>query len=116
MHFGGFMSALMMAATQSGPADPTTHTTQPIVTGSTVLAIKYADGVMLAADTLASYGSLARYKDMQRLKKVGDATLIGASGEMSDFQVYNTNKQNISQYHPPLLILFSPHHFHLSQF
>lgn len=26
------------------------------------------DGVMLAADTLASYGSLARYKDVQRIK------------------------------------------------
>lgn len=26
------------------------------------------DGVMLAADTLASYGSLARYKNVERLK------------------------------------------------
>ena len=37
---------------------------------------------MMASDTLASYGSLARYKDMRRLKPVGDMTLIGASGEM----------------------------------
>ena len=67
-------------------ANPTKHTTQPIVTGTTVLGIKYSDGVMLAADTLASYGSLARYKDVRRIQKVGDNTLVGASGEMSDFQ------------------------------
>jgi len=50
------------------------------------LGIKYNGGVMLAADTLASYGSLARYKDVRRIQKVGDRTLVGASGEMSDFQ------------------------------
>ena len=48
--------------------------------------IKYADGVMIAADTLASYGSMARYKDIRRVAKFGTSTLIGASGEMSDFQ------------------------------
>lgn len=66
--------------------DPTTHTTSPIVTGTTVIGLKYNNGVMLAADTLASYGSLARYKDVRRLKQVGENTLIGASGEISDFQ------------------------------
>lgn len=34
----------------------------------------------------ASYGSLARFKDVQRLQAVGDYTVIGASGDMSDFQ------------------------------
>ena len=68
------------------PMAPTTHTSQPIVTGSTVIGIKYADGVMLAADTLASYGSLARYNDVRRLQRVGSNTLVGASGEISDFQ------------------------------
>lgn len=66
--------------------EPTTHTQQPIVTGSTVLGLKYADGVMMASDTLCSYGSLARYKDARRIQQVGKSTLIGASGEYSDFQ------------------------------
>ena len=35
---------------------------------------------MMAADTLCSYGSLARYKDVRRLQQVGTSTLIGASG------------------------------------
>eukprot|EP01038_Epipyxis_sp_PR26KG_P010082 gene10082-13548_t len=66
--------------------DPTSRTQQPIVVGSTVIGLKYADGVMLASDTLASYGSLARYKDTRRIQKIGSSTLIGAGGEMSDFQ------------------------------
>jgi 20S proteasome subunit beta 7 len=83
MHFLALGLAMHAAL---GPHAPTTHTTQPIVTGTTVIGIKYNGGVMLAADTLASYGSLARYKDVRRLQKVGANTLIGASGEISDFQ------------------------------
>jgi 20S proteasome subunit beta 7 len=63
---------------------PHTHTTQPYVTGSSVIGIVYKDGVMLAADNLASYGSLARFR-LPRIRKVNDYTLIGASGEMADF-------------------------------
>jgi len=74
-----------MAPGQYSP-DPTKHTLQPIVTGATVIGLKYAGGVLLAADTMASYGSQARYKDVCRLKKVGKYTLLGASGEISDFQ------------------------------
>lgn len=63
------------------------HTQQPIVTGTSVLAIKYKDGVMMAADTLASYGSLARFMDVRRIKYVeGANALVGCSGDMSDFQ------------------------------
>lgn len=77
----------------------------PIVTGSSILAITYKDGVMMAADTLgmsvrcrmlprfvvhvastASYGSLARFRDLRRIRTVGKNTIIGASGEYSDFQ------------------------------
>lgn len=65
---------------------PHKHTTSPIVTGTSVLGIKYADGVMLAADTLASYGGLSRYEDVRRIRRVGESTLIAASGDYSDFQ------------------------------
>ncbi|KIJ37597.1 hypothetical protein M422DRAFT_69290 [Sphaerobolus stellatus SS14] len=67
-------------------ADGVQRTQQPIVTGTSVLAIRYKDGVMMAADTLASYGSLARFKDVTRLHAVGDYTILGAGGDMSDFQ------------------------------
>ena len=59
---------------------------QPIVTGTSVLALKYVDGVMLAADTLGSYGRLTRFTDLRRLRKCGDNTIVGAGGEYSDFQ------------------------------
>lgn len=62
------------------------HTTSPIVTGATVIGIKYAGGVLVAADTLASYGTQKRYKEVCRMKKLGQYTLLGSSGEHSDFQ------------------------------
>lgn len=62
------------------------HTSRPIVTGSTVIGVKYSGGVLIAADTLCSYGSTARFKDVCRLKIVGDNSLLGAGGEYSDFQ------------------------------
>ncbi|KAK3810880.1 MAG: nucleophile aminohydrolase [Benniella sp.] len=65
---------------------PIGHTQQPVVTGTSVLGIKYKDGVMMAADNLASYGSLARFRDVERLHKVTDFTVLGASGDMSDYQ------------------------------
>ncbi|KAL0060430.1 Proteasome subunit beta type-7 [Marasmius tenuissimus] len=67
-------------------AEGVKHTQQPIVTGTSVLAIKYKDGIMMAADNLASYGSLARFKDVKRLHPVGTNTVVGAGGDMSDFQ------------------------------
>jgi len=56
------------------------------VTGTSVLAVKYADGVMMACDTLGSYGSLARFKNVERIQPFGASTLIAAGGEISDFQ------------------------------
>ena len=35
---------------------------------------------------IGSYGTLARFPDLRRIKRVGDFSLIGASGEYSDFQ------------------------------
>jgi len=56
------------------------------VTGASILGITYKDGVLMISDTLASYGSMARYKSVQRIEKVNDGAIVGASGEFSDFQ------------------------------
>ncbi|PWZ15120.1 Proteasome subunit beta type-4 [Zea mays] len=58
----------------------------PYVTGNSVIALKYKDGVIMACDTGASYGSTLRYKSVERIKAVGKHSIIGASGEFSDFQ------------------------------
>lgn len=86
----------------------------PSITGTSVLAVKYNGGVAISADTLGkfitnahlylryhnfthlfsiinckligSYGSLARFYVMERLKQVGDFTVVGGGGDYSDFQ------------------------------
>jgi len=69
-------------------AGGTQRTQSPMVTGGSVCAIKYAGGILVAADTLAAYGSLARFEGVSRMKAVGIAqdTLLAAGGDISDYQ------------------------------
>ncbi len=43
-------------------------------------------GVMLAGDMLGSYGSLAKFRNLERIIKVNNSTIVGASGDIADFQ------------------------------
>ena len=54
--------------------------------GTSVIAFKYKDGLIFAADTSITYGSMMKIKNAKRISKIGDETLIAASGEMADFQ------------------------------
>ena len=65
---------------------PQTHTQAPIVTGTSVIALKYKDGVVIAADNLASYGSLARFTNVHRLKRFNKKAVVGFGGDVSDMQ------------------------------
>eukprot|EP00922_Rhytidocystis_sp_ex-Travisia-forbesii_P037997 GHVS01056577.1.p1 GENE.GHVS01056577.1~~GHVS01056577.1.p1 ORF type:complete len:238 (+),score=15.19 GHVS01056577.1:144-857(+) len=62
------------------------RTLRPIVTGSSVLAITYKDGVLMCCDTKASYGNMCRYVDIPRITKLSSTTAIACSGEYSDYQ------------------------------
>ncbi len=62
----------------------------PTVTGTSILGIKFDDGVVIAADLLGSYGSMAKLFQLPRLFKVNDETVIGGTGDYADFQ-YLTN-------------------------
>eukprot|EP00525_Craspedostauros_australis_P010910 CAMPEP_0198119088 /NCGR_PEP_ID=MMETSP1442-20131203/24275_1 /TAXON_ID= /ORGANISM="Craspedostauros australis, Strain CCMP3328" /LENGTH=249 /DNA_ID=CAMNT_0043777481 /DNA_START=184 /DNA_END=933 /DNA_ORIENTATION=- len=64
----------------------TKHTTRPIVTGTSVVGLQYKDGVLLAADTLLSYGGMAKSFQTPRMKAIQNQILLAASGEYSDFQ------------------------------
>ena len=57
-----------------------------MVTGSSVIGIQFDGGVMIAADKLGSYGSMARYRNCSRILRVNNATIMGAGGDYADFQ------------------------------
>lgn len=78
--------------------DSRQRTQSPIVTGTSVIALKYKGGVMMAADTLGSYGSLARFTDQRRLTSVHNSTLIGAGGDFSDFQFVKDKLDELEVY------------------
>ncbi len=51
-------------------SDARKHTMSPSCSGTSVIGIRFKDGIMLAADSLVSYGSLARYTNFDRVVKV----------------------------------------------
>ncbi|CAF3546409.1 unnamed protein product [Rotaria sordida] len=61
-----------------------TRTVTPVVTGSSVAAFTFNGGVILAADVLGSYGSLAKYRNISRIHQVNDRTVLGLGGDLSD--------------------------------
>eukprot|EP01010_Urceolus_cornutus_P000973 NODE_1489_length_889_cov_230.688095_g1151_i0.p1 GENE.NODE_1489_length_889_cov_230.688095_g1151_i0~~NODE_1489_length_889_cov_230.688095_g1151_i0.p1 ORF type:complete len:244 (+),score=45.00 NODE_1489_length_889_cov_230.688095_g1151_i0:59-733(+) len=54
--------------------------------GGGVVGLKYDGGVLIASDTLLSYGGTARWPNVQRIKTIGKSTAIAASGDYADFQ------------------------------
>ncbi|XP_055911164.1 proteasome subunit beta type-4 [Eupeodes corollae] len=72
----------------SGPAGifGTQRTSSPITTGTSVVGIKFDEGVIIAADNLVSYGSLARFQDVERVFKINEKIAIGTGGDFADFQ------------------------------
>ena len=65
---------------------PMQHTISPVNIGNSVIGLKYKDGIMLAADTAISYGSMKEVKGADRIAKLTEGTAFACSGEMSDFQ------------------------------
>jgi len=66
--------------------DPNTRSSGPLVTGTSVLGIQFDGGVMIAADLLGSYGSMAQFRNLPRVFKVNDVTVFGGSGDYADLQ------------------------------
>lgn len=57
-----------------------------ITTGASVLGLAFDGGVIIAADTLVSYGSMARFKNCERVMVVNDFTAVAATGDYADYQ------------------------------
>ncbi|KAK0718724.1 nucleophile aminohydrolase [Apiosordaria backusii] len=75
---------------------PRTVTQSPVVTGTSVIAIKFKDGIVMAADNLASYGSLARFTDVKRLRTFLGTTVIGFGGDVSDMQFLDRHLEELA--------------------
>ena len=58
----------------------------PVTTGTSVLGLIFDGGVMLAGDMLGSYGSMAKFRSIERIIKVNNSTVLGATGDIADFQ------------------------------
>lgn len=82
-HYGAYNHQIA----QAGPSQfPLMHTQQPIITGTSVVALKYKDGIMMAADNMGAYGSLMRFNNVERLIQVGPETVVGILGDILDLQ------------------------------
>lgn len=84
--YGHYNQQIAQANVNNTDSFPKMNTQQPIITGTSVLGIKFKNGIILAADNLGSYGSLLRFNNIERLIKVGSETIVGISGDISDLQ------------------------------
>ena len=74
-----------MQARKNLVENPLQHSLGAVNIGTSVMAIRYKDGVMVAADTAISYGGMRRIKDARRIEKLNDECVYASSGEMADF-------------------------------
>lgn len=89
---GGYYNFPAAAPNKTGSqaaTNPTTRSQYPITTGTSVFGLRFKDGIVIAADTMGSYGSLARFPNLMRVIKVNETTVIASSGDIADFQYLN---------------------------
>ncbi|CCW59891.1 unnamed protein product, partial [Phytomonas sp. EM1] len=65
-----------------------------MASGGSVIAFKYDGGVLLASDTLLSYGSLAKWPNIPRIKIIGSYSAICGTGDYADFQYMSSLVEN----------------------
>lgn len=66
--------------------DRTSHTMNPTMTGSTVMAVAYQGGVAIATDRSVFYGNMERLQKNTRQYRVNDHCIVSFSGDFADFQ------------------------------
>jgi len=67
-------------------SDAFKRTLSPMTTTTSVVAMAYNDGVVMAADISGYYGKMARFKNIERIVKVNSSTILASSGDYADFQ------------------------------
>lgn len=69
--------------------DEKKHTTSPTTTGSSVVGVKFDKGVIIVSDNKISCHGYKKYDNISRISRINTNTIIGSSGEYSDFQELN---------------------------
>lgn len=70
-----------------------------MTSGGSVIALKYNGGVLMACDTLLSYGSLAKLPNIPRIKIVGKYSALCATGDYADFQMLSKELEDMVTRH-----------------
>lgn len=63
-----------------------TRTVNPMTTTASVIGVKFQNGVAIAADVGGNYGSLNRFKNLERIYKVNKSIVMATTGDYADFQ------------------------------
>ncbi len=62
------------------------HSQGVVNAGTSVMAVKFKDGVLIGADTAIGYGGMKKEQNARRIIKLNDETAFACSGEMADAQ------------------------------
>ena len=68
------------------PSTPLKNADGPIISGGSVIAIKYDKGILMGADTMMRYAGCYWYKDIQRMHQISDNIVLGSAGDYADLQ------------------------------
>ncbi|KAL7676247.1 hypothetical protein ACOME3_002503 [Neoechinorhynchus agilis] len=90
-----YKSPLTKKGSKSQVCGTIARTLTPTVTGTSVVGLLFNGGVIVAADTLGSYGSLARFRSLSRVKIVNDKTMLAVGGDFADFQNLSEELDNL---------------------
>ncbi|GAV08711.1 hypothetical protein RvY_18368 [Ramazzottius varieornatus] len=98
----------------SHSATPKQHSQGPSVSGTAVIGVAFKDGIVLAADTVGSYGTLCKIRTVPRLLKVNKNTVLAMSGDYADFQFIEQHigKQSIRDFNSDDGYEWSPKSLH----
>ncbi|KAF2885399.1 hypothetical protein ILUMI_20797 [Ignelater luminosus] len=80
---GAFYNFPNMQSKTSGFVE---HSQSPVTTATSIVALTFKNGVIIAGDLLGSYGSLARFRNCPRILKINDNIILGAGGDYGDYQ------------------------------
>jgi 20S proteasome subunit beta 7 len=79
-------SKIERSVSSSFMEDPATEAPSIITSSSSIIAVKYDKGILLASDQVVSYGAGFQSAHVSHFHKLTPTTIVGCTGELGDFQ------------------------------